>query len=91
MSAVRMAPGWTVALPTGNAQRSSKSGFPTSPAMSGLMTLSTSASTTIAKAPPMMTPTARSIALPREMKFLNPWIITGLLSVRARRARAGRD
>ena len=41
-------------------------------AISGLMMPSTSASTMFLKAAPMMTPTASSTTLPREMNSLNP-------------------
>jgi hypothetical protein len=49
-----------------------KSGVPPIMPISGVMMSLTSESTIAPKAAPMMTPTARSRALPREMKSLNP-------------------
>src|SRR5659263_97765 len=57
----------------------SKLGWPKRPPMMPRMTAVTAAMIG-AKAPPMMTPTARSIALPREMNSLKPFN-TGLLEL----------
>src|SRR5271166_952557 len=49
-----------------------KSGFPTRSAMRGLIRSFTSAVTTVPKAAPITTPTARSTTLPRRMNCLKP-------------------
>ena len=59
--------------PTENAL---KSGLPTRLPMIGVMTSFTSEVTTVPKAPPMMTPTAKSRTLPRRIKSLNPFNIS---------------
>ena len=89
MTAVIRTPNFTLVPFRVRMKASEKSGLPMTAAMRGLMMPSTRASTMFLKAAPMMTPTARSTTLPREMKSLKPLIIGKLLVVFGRRGPPG--
>jgi hypothetical protein len=61
--------------------RAEKSGWPPSIPITGVMRSLTRESTTAPKAAPMMTPTARSMTLPRATKSRNPFSMPVLLSM----------
>ena len=72
MTAVISRPNFTSVPFRVRMKASEKSGLPMTAAIRGLMMPSTRASTMFLKAAPMMTPTASSTTLPREMNSLKP-------------------